>query len=118
MLLNRVNSAHDQLRRSLLPGTNGICSSHQEVNGESLTCEVQDSLHRSSGKLSPSDKKSLVIQRLIPLFIALLIVGAAVAIRFLIPLPLSQELEKGLNGTAFDNSTQSGGNLTSYLDLS
>ena len=49
------------------------------------------SIKRSRG-LTPSEKKTLVPKRLIPLVVSLLVLGGAVAIHLLIPLPSSREL--------------------------
>ena len=67
------------------------------------------SIKRSRG-LTPSEKKTLVAKRLIPLGLSLLVLGAAVAIHFLIPLPSSREM-MGL--TVNDTNRNSPYNFTS-----
>ena len=47
---------------------------------------------KRSHVLTPSEKKTLVAKRLIPLVLSLLVLGGAVAIHFLTPLPSSGEM--------------------------
>ena len=96
-----------QLRPSLLlrdfNGRHEFISQGSEPN--TAVCDVQD-----SNRLTSSEKKSLIRKRLIPLTTSLLILGAAVAIHLLIPLPSSQHTASvgndtlGLNMTS--NTTQ------------
>ena len=62
------------------------------------------SIKRSHG-LTPSGKKTLVAKRLIPLVLCLLVLGGAVAIHFLIPLPSSRELMGLMVNDTIRNST-------------
>ena len=47
---------------------------------------------KQSHVLTPTEKKTLIAKRLIPLGLSLLVLGGAVAIHFLIPLPSSIEM--------------------------
>ena len=62
------------------------------------------SIKRSRG-LTPSEKKTLVPKRLIPLVLSLLVLGGAVAIHFLIPLPSSREMMGLMANDTNQNST-------------
>ena len=62
------------------------------------------SVKRSHG-LTPSEKKTLVAKRLIPLGLSLLVLGGAVAIHFLIPLPSSREMMELMPNVTNQNST-------------
>ena len=64
---------------------------------------------KDSHRLTSSEKKSLIKKRLIPLIISLLILGAAVAIHLLVPLPSSPETASVRNDTLGFNMT---GNTT------
>ena len=89
-LLDRFSKSHDSsLRLSLL---------HEDVNSSlddrvhSTEKQAMDgsemgitSIKRGHG-LTPSEKKTLVAKRLIPLGLSLLVLGGAVAIHFLISL--------------------------------
>ena len=63
-------------------------------------CDVKD-----SNRLTSSEKKSLIRKRLIPLIISLLILGAAVAIHLLVPLPSYHETAPIGNDTLSPNLT-------------
>ena len=67
------------------------------------------SIKRSHG-LTPSEKKTLVAKRLIPLGLSLLVLGGAVAIHFLIPLQSPREM---IGLTANDTNRNSTHNFTS-----
>lgn len=62
------------------------------------------SIKRSHG-LTPSEKKTLIAKRLIPLVLSLLVLGGAVAIHFLIPLPSSREMMGLMANDTIRNST-------------
>ena len=78
---------------------------------------VSDSETRANVKgslgLTSSEKKSLVLKRLIPLVISLLVLSGAVAIRFLIPLPPSRQAVVSMGNGTNINSTLSVHNSTS-----
>ena len=99
MFLDRVNHPNKRNRELLL-------SEERE--------EINPSVDVVTDTLSPSEKRSLLKRRFIPLGISLLLLGAAVTIRFVIPLPSPQEINKGSNGTIFGNNT---GNFTSSFDV-
>ncbi|KAJ7370334.1 hypothetical protein OS493_032832 [Desmophyllum pertusum] len=92
--LSRFDTDNTQFRHALLsrdvnaqPQCNGDHESLPQGNESNTTaCGVKD---RST--LTTSQKKSLIAKRLLPLVISLLILGAAVAVRFLVPLPSSHE---------------------------
>ena len=66
--------------------------------------------------LTSSEKRSLIMKRLIPLVISLLVLSGAVAIKFLIPLPPSSKVVLGSVGNETNlNSTPSVDNSTSLL---
>ena len=83
------------------PECNGELEFQQEESTSETACDVK---HRN--RLTSSEKKSLIRKRLIPLGISLLILGAAVAVRFLVPLPSSHEK------ASVGNDTLSGNNVT------
>ena len=62
------------------------------------------SIKRSHG-LTPSEKKTLIAKRLIPLALSLLVLGGEVAIHFLIPLPSSREMMGLMANDTNRNST-------------
>ena len=62
------------------------------------------SIKRSRG-LTPSEKKTLVAKRLIPLVLSLLLLGGAVAIHFLFPLPSQREMMRLMANDTNRNST-------------
>ena len=62
------------------------------------------SIKRSHG-LTSSEKRTLVAKRLIPLGLSLLVLGGAVAIHFLIPLPSSREMMGLMANDTIRNST-------------
>ena len=62
------------------------------------------SIERSRG-LTPSEKKTLIAKRLIPLVLSLLVLGGAAAIHFLIPLPSSREMMELMANDTNQNSS-------------
>jgi len=88
--LHRFSAEDNHFRRILLSSdanTPSECNGHlelQQVNESQTAANVKDSY-----VLSLSEKKSLIVKRLFPLTISLLMLGGAVAIRLLIPLPSS-----------------------------
>lgn len=79
-------------------GQHEFVSQESEPNG--AVFDVKD-----SNRLTSSEKKSLIRKRLIPLIISLLILGAAVAIHVLVPLPSSHEMASVGNDTLSLNMT-------------
>jgi len=77
-------------------------SSHKEVN------QMQQCVMLNTVTDSFSEKKSLIRKRLIPLIISLLILGAAVAVHLLVPVPSSHE-----NGSVGNDMFINGFNMTS-----
>lgn len=77
-------------------------SSHKEVNNQ----RKQRVMFKSETDLYQSlEKKSLIRKRLFPLIISLLILGAAVAIHLLVPLPSSRDTASVGNDTLSLNMT-------------
>ena len=107
-LLDRFGKSDDSpLRLTLLPEDvnssldNRIHSEKQAMDGSEMDIT---STKRSHG-LTPSEKKTLVAKRLIPLVLSLLVLGGAVAIHFLIPLPSSREMMGLMANDTNRNST-------------
>ncbi|XP_078367532.1 multidrug and toxin extrusion protein 2-like [Oculina patagonica] len=101
--LSRFHADNNQFRLGLLSRdtSNGQLEfTQQESESDETTCDVKD-----RSRLTSSEKKSLVRKRLIPLIISLLILGAAVAIRFLVPLPSSHGTASVGNDTLSHNIT-------------
>ena len=100
--LSRFDAGMTQFRPPLL--LRDFNSQHelrsQESEPNTAVCDVQD-----SNRLTSSEKKSLITKRLIPLIISLLILGAAVAIRLLVPLPSSHDTASVSNDTLGFNMT-------------
>ena len=109
--LRQSDADNTQSQLSLLPldECNGELEFEQEESTSETACDVQ---HRN--RLTSSEKKSLIRKRLIPLGISLLILGAAVAVRFLVPLPSSHETASVGNDTLSVNMT---GNVTKSPNL-
>lgn len=86
-----------------------------ECNGE-LEFNLEDSVLETNHhiRLTSSEKKSLITKRLIPLGISLLILGAAVFVRFFVPLPPSYETATVDNKTVSGNIT---GNFTTQAPI-
>ncbi|KAL9975274.1 hypothetical protein ACROYT_G012423 [Oculina patagonica] len=101
--LSRFEADNAQFKLALLSRdtNNGQHEFAQQENESKTTvCDVKD-----RSRLTSSEKKSLVRKRLIPLIISLLILGAAVAIRFLVPLPSSHDTASVGNDTLSNNIT-------------
>lgn len=86
LLLRDFNSQHELRSQGSEPNT--------------AVCDVQ-----VRNRLTSSEKKSLIRKRLIPLIISLLILGAAVAIHLLVPLPSSRDTASVGNDTLSFNMT-------------
>ena len=82
---------------------NGELEFNQEDSASETACGANHHI-----RLTSSEKKSLILKRLIPLGISLLILGAAVFVRFFVPLPPSYAT------VTVDNKTVSG-NITGYF---
>ena len=80
--LNHMDANNSQFRLALLSndGSTSERDSRQEEIESEATANISDSL-------TSAQKRALIVKRLIPLVISLLILGGAVAVRFLIPLP-------------------------------
>ena len=88
---------------------NGELEFNQEESASKTACDANHHI-----RLTSLEKKSLIIKRLIPLGISLLILGAAVFVRFFVPLPPSYET------ATVDNKTVSGditGNFTTQAPV-
>lgn len=101
--LNRTGADDPQFRLALISSdvnTPLACNDYQQESESQITANV-----KGSHSLTPREKKSLIVKRLIPLLICLVILGGAVALRFLIPLPSSHEMASFGNDTLTTNST-------------
>jgi len=100
--LSRFDAHVTQFQPSLLlrdfNGQHEFMSQGSEPN--TAVCDVQD-----RNRLTSLEKKSLIRKRLIPLIISLLILGTAVAIHLLVPLPSSHETASLGNDTLGFNMT-------------
>ncbi|XP_068721151.1 multidrug and toxin extrusion protein 2-like isoform X1 [Montipora capricornis] len=109
------NSDDDNAFRMALLSTDVNTAVESRVQWK--TQPVDDSETRANVKgslgLTSSEKKSLVLKRLIPLVISLLVLSGAVAIRFLIPLPSSSQVVVSMGNGTNMNSTLSVHNSTS-----
>ena len=74
--------------------------SHQKEIESEATANM-----KRSHSLTSAQKRALIVKRLIPLVISLMILGGAVAVRFLIPLPSSHETSSFGNDTLTSNTT-------------
>ena len=109
--LNHIDANDSQFRLTLLPNdvnTTLEFGSHQKQIESEATANM-----KRSHSLTSAQKRALIIKRLIPLVISLLILGGAVAVRFLIPLPSSHETSSFGNDTLASNTTCS--NLTTFI---
>ena len=88
---------------------NGELEFNQEESASGTACDANHHI-----RLTSSEKKSLIIKRLIPLGISLLILGAAVFVRFFVPLPPSYETVTVDNKTVSGNIT---GNFTTQAPI-
>ncbi|XP_078367530.1 multidrug and toxin extrusion protein 2-like [Oculina patagonica] len=119
--LSRFDADNTQFRLAVLSRdmsngsrdmSNGQHEFAQQGNESKATaCDVKD-----RSRLTSSEKKSLIIKRLIPLIISLLILSAAVAIRFLVPLPSSYETALVGNDTLSHNITSNVTTKSPMLD--
>ena len=103
MILSSFDADNTQFHLALLSSDtrNGQHELIQQENESNTTvCDVKDRT-----RLTSSEKKSLIRKRLIPLIISLLILGAAVAIHLLVPLPSSNGTAPVGNGTLSLNIT-------------
>ena len=93
---------HDLLSTDV--NTSPECNGHlelQQLNESETVPDVKD----KSYSLTSSEKIALILKRLIPLVISLAMLGGAVAIRFLVPLPSSREMTAVGNNTLNLNRT-------------
>ena len=82
--LNHMDANDSQFRLALL--SNNGSTSERDSREEEIESEATANIKRSHS-LTSAQKRALIIKRLIPLVISLMILGGAVAVRFLIPLP-------------------------------
>ena len=82
--LNHMDANNSQFRLALL--SNDGSTSERDSREEEVESEATANIKRSHS-LTSAQKRALIVKRLIPLVISLLILGGAVAVRFLIPLP-------------------------------
>ena len=82
--LNHMDANNSQFRLALL--SNDGSTSERDSRQEEIESEVTANI-KSSHSLTSAQKRALIVKRLIPLVISLMILGGAVAARFLIPLP-------------------------------
>ena len=85
--LSRFDADMTQLRPALLSREASDCNGKHEFisQGSEPNTVVYDVQDRN--RLTSSEKKSLIRKRLLPLIISLLILGAAVVVHLLVPLP-------------------------------
>ena len=79
-----MDANNSQFRLALL--SNDRNTSERDSRQEEIESEATANIKRSDS-LTSAQKRALIVKRLIPLVISLLILGGAVAVRFLIPLP-------------------------------
>ena len=108
--LNHMDANNSQFRLALL--SNDGSTSERDSREEEVESEATANIKRSHS-LTSAQKRALIVKRLIPLVISLLILGGAVAVRFLIPLPSSHETSSFGNDTLTSNTTCS--NLTTVI---
>ena len=110
LFLNHVDADNSQIRLALLSndGSTSERDSHQEEIKSEATADI-----KRSRNLTSSQKTALIVKRLIPLVISLMILGGALAVRFLIPLPSSHETSSFGNETLTANTSYN--NLTTHL---
>ena len=82
--LNHMDANNSQFRLALL--SNDGSTSERDSRQEEIESEETGNI-KSSHSLTSAQKRALIVKRLIPLVISLMILGGAVAARFLIPLP-------------------------------
>ena len=110
LFLNHVDADNSQFRLALL--SNDGSTSERESHQEEIKSEATADIKRSHN-LTSSQKRALIVKRLIPLVISLMILGGAVALRFLISLPSSHETSSFGNDTLTANTSHN--NLTTNL---
>ena len=110
LFLNHVDADNSQFRLALL--SNDGSTSERDGHQEEIKSEATADIKRSHN-LTSSQKRTLIVKRLIPLVISLMILGGAVALRFLIPLPLSHVTSSFGNDTLTTNTSYN--NLTTNL---
>ena len=79
-----MDANNSQFRLALLSKDGS--TSERDSRQEEIESEATANIKRSDS-LTSAQKRALIVKRLIPLVISLLILGGAVAVRFLIPLP-------------------------------
>ena len=108
-----MDANNSPFRLALLP--NDVNTSLQfDGHQEEIESEATANIKRSHN-LTSSQKRALIIKRLIPLVISLMILGGAVAVRFLISLPSSHETSSFRNDTLTSNTTSR--NLTTVVNI-
>ena len=108
--LNHMDANNSQFRLALL--SNDGSTSERDSRQEEIESEATANI-KSSHSLTSAQKRALIVKRLIPLVISLMILGGAVAVRFLIPFPSSHETSSFGNDTLTSNTTCS--NLTTVI---
>ena len=83
--LNHIDANNSQFRLTLLPNDVNTSLEFDSYRKE-IESEATANMKRSHS-LGSAQKRALIVKRLIPLVISLMILGGAVAARFLIPLP-------------------------------
>ena len=110
LFLNLVDADNSQFRLALLSNDGG--TSERDSHQEEIKSEATADINRSHN-LTSSQKRALIAKRLVPLVISLMILGGAVALRFLIPLPSLHETSSFGNDTLTANTSYN--NLTTHL---
>ena len=102
LFVNHVDADNSQFRLALLSndGSTSERDSHQEEFKSEATSDI-----KRSHNLTSSQKRALIVTRLIPLIISLMILVGAVALRFLISLPSSHETSSFGNDTLTANTS-------------
>ena len=111
--LNHIDANNSQFRLTLLPNdvnTSLEFDSHQKEIESEATANM-----KRSHSLTSAQKRALIVKRLIPLVISLMILGGAVAVRFVIPLPSSHETSSFGNDTLTSKTTCR--NLTTVVNI-
>ena len=111
--LNHIDANNSQFRLTLLPNdvnTSLEFDSHQKEIESEATANM-----KRSHSLTSAQKRALIVKRLIPLVISLMILGGAVAVRFVIPLPSSHETSLFGNDTLTSKTTFR--NLTTVVNI-
>ena len=112
--LSRFHAANNHFELLTSDGNKRTeCNGEPEFNLEDSALETACGTSHHI-RLTSSEKKSLITKRLIPLGISLLILGAAVFVRYFVPLPPSYETVTVDNKTVSGNIT---GNFTNQVHV-